>query len=140
MKSHATDLERLNAAFGELQDLGWLAYQALDMCPDCCNAFIRDELALSLGHEPTDEEYWTANVAFWHSDGLRVFTPNYSWDEDPTETIQHELFIHWSGDAEEIRRVLEKHELATAWPGGIEDSIAILPSIVPPNLAEVGRP
>ena len=74
--------ENLNNAFKELRKLGYFARQNFKDCQKC-----------AWGAVPVDK----AKVVFYHS-------------QDNADLLKYgECYLSWSGDADEIAAVLEKH-------------------------------
>lgn len=120
----ATDKERVNAAFKELRQLGYIARQNFKCCSSCAWAEIPEEADKIVFYNQQ------SNATAWTKSG-RFGKGSYK-----TPILQGPLFLQWSGDAQEITTVLRRHSLNVEWKGTDSDGIGIMPS----EISEAAQP
>ncbi len=113
----ATDCDRLDEAFAELDRMGIVARQNFSCCQTCGHVEIGDEIDLTASHRPVN------GYVFYHQ-------------QDTDTAVQHGyLYLAYgaiSGReteslivAQQVCEVLEKHSLQTDWNGSIHTRICI---------------
>jgi len=91
---------KLSEAFKELRKLGYFARQNFWCCQNCA------------WHAMSDEE--AKKAVFWHRQGNK--------DKENGKPFH----LYWSGDANEIIGVLNKHGVKTEWEGKKEKAIKVI--------------
>jgi hypothetical protein len=104
---------RLTAAFQELRTRGYFAEQNFADCDNCARAAI-----------PEDQ---IDNAVFYHAQAF-----DYLLEEG-------EVYLNWSGDAEEIISVLERHGMTVEWDGDPHTTILVKDLFEPLPGSEQGQ-
>lgn len=110
-----TDRGRLKAAFADLRKRGYAARMNFMCCGSCAS--------YALNEKHPDKPH-----VYWHRQGDAAFTVRQRFGRiERSDDLVDTLYIHWSGDGEEIAAVLRDWGLRVKWEGSDAYCIEVLP-------------